>query len=101
MAALQQFHAVLRWTGEIAVMIPTKSMALVGRLLHTEASTAAWQDYLLFNAFLAFLALFPALGVQYYLWRKARSHVADARQERALTAPDRPTGTSETSRAPA
>jgi MFS family permease len=101
MAALQQFHAVLRWTGEIAVMIPTKSMALVGRLLHTEASTAAWQDYLLFNAFLAFLALFPALGVQYYLWRKARSHVADARQERALNAPDRPTGTSETSRAPA
>ena len=99
MAALQQFQGLLRWTGEVAAVVPTKSMALMGRLLHMEASTAAWQDYLLFNAFLAFLALFPAVGVQLYLWQRDTSSVSAGRKERPLTAPHKRSDTSETSRA--
>jgi EmrB/QacA subfamily drug resistance transporter len=97
--ALQQFHTMLHRTGEVAVMIPSKSLALMGRLLHTEASTAAWQDYLLFNAFLAFLALFPAIGVQAYLWWRARASGADGRQGTPQPTPSRPADTSAASRA--
>jgi hypothetical protein len=86
---LQQFHAMLRWTGEVAVRIPPKSLALVGRLLHMEASTAAWQDYLLFNAFLACLALLPAIGVQYCLWQRRRSQATVEPQSTPRDTPSR------------
>jgi MFS family permease len=54
-------HQMLRWSGEVAAQIPTQTMALVQDRLVAEASTAAWQDYFVFNAFLALLCLFPAL----------------------------------------
>jgi MFS transporter, DHA2 family, multidrug resistance protein len=101
MSALQQFQSMLRWTGEVATLVPTKSMAIMGRLLHTEASTAAWQDYLLFNAFLAFLALLPAVGVQLYLWRSDRFTMSTGRKKRPETTPDQKAGTSETAQAQA
>ncbi len=62
--ALRDFQQTFTWLGEVAVLVPTKSLALVGRLLHVEASTAAWQDYLLFNGYLALLAILPALLVR-------------------------------------
>lgn len=66
-AAVQQLHNTLVWMGEISVQVPMKTVALVGRLLRTEASTAAWQDYLLFNGLLAGVALLPAL----WLWGRS------------------------------
>jgi hypothetical protein len=68
-AALGQLRNTLVWSGEIAAQIPPKTMALMGRLLQTEASTAAWQDFLLFNACLALLALLPTLLVDTTWWR--------------------------------
>jgi hypothetical protein len=100
-SALQQFQSMLRWTGEVATLVPTKSMAIMGRLLHTEASTAAWQDYLLFNALLAFLALLPAVGVQLYLWRSDRLTMSAGRKKRPETTPAQKAGTSETDQAQA
>jgi hypothetical protein len=43
-------------------------MALLQDRLLAEASTAAWQDYFLFNALLALLTLFPALPC----WRRTK-----------------------------
>jgi hypothetical protein len=43
-------------------------MALLQDRLQAEASTAAWQEYFLFNAFLALLCLFPALP----WWRRTK-----------------------------
>ena len=43
-------------------------MALIQDRLVAEASTAAWQDYFMFNAFLALLCLFPALP----FWRREK-----------------------------
>ena len=63
---------MLAWTGEIAVQIPTKTMALLHQRLLAEASTAAWQDYLLLNAVLALLSILPAGLVSNRLWRYFR-----------------------------
>jgi EmrB/QacA subfamily drug resistance transporter len=68
--ALHRMRHILDWAGEIPTQIPTKSMALVMRQLTTEASTAAWQDYLLFNAMMALLAIVPALLVSNILWKR-------------------------------
>jgi hypothetical protein len=67
-AALGGFQQTLRWSGEIAAQIPSQSMALMQDRLLAEASTAAWQDYFLFNAVLALMCLFPALPC----WRRQK-----------------------------
>jgi hypothetical protein len=40
--------------------------------LLAEAGTAAWQDYLLFNALFALLAIIPTLLVNSRMWRRTR-----------------------------
>lgn len=78
--AISGMQNFLLWTGEIAVQIPTKAMALLHRRLLAEASTAAWQDYLLLNAFLALLSIPPALLASQHIWQRLRSRaVATAR----------------------
>jgi hypothetical protein len=67
-AALGGFQQTLRWSGEIAAQIPSQTMALMQDRLLAEASTAAWQDYFLFNAALALMCLFPALPC----WRRQK-----------------------------
>jgi EmrB/QacA subfamily drug resistance transporter len=67
-AALHGVQQTLRWSGELAAQIPTQTMALMQDRLLAEASTAAWQDYFLFNAVLALLCLFPALPC----WRREK-----------------------------
>jgi hypothetical protein len=66
--ALGSLSQMLRWSGEVAAQIPTQTMALLQDRLVAEASTAAWQDYFMFNAFLALLCLFPALP----FWRREK-----------------------------
>ncbi len=63
------FQQTLHWMGEIALRVPTLSMALMGRILHTEASTAAWREYLIFNGTLALLAIMPALLANSRWWQ--------------------------------
>ncbi|PON10590.1 hypothetical protein C2W62_49275 [Candidatus Entotheonella serta] len=70
--ALKHFQNSLLWLGEGAFHIPVKSLALMGRLLHMEASTATWQAYLLWNGGLALIAIIPALLVTNRLWRWGR-----------------------------
>lgn len=70
--AVSEMQATLVWMGEIAVQVSIKSMALMQRLLQTEASTAAWRDYLLFNALLAILAILPAFLTDSRLWKRLR-----------------------------
>jgi hypothetical protein len=41
--------------------------------MQTEASTAAWQAYLLWNGVLALIAIVPALLVADRLWRRMRA----------------------------
>ncbi|MGH8059436.1 MAG: DHA2 family efflux MFS transporter permease subunit, partial [Candidatus Entotheonellia bacterium] len=67
-AALSGVQQTLQWSGESAGQISTKTMALMQDRLLAEASTAAWQDYFVFNAFLAFLCLLPALP----FWRRKK-----------------------------
>jgi hypothetical protein len=50
--------------------MPAKSLALMGRVMQTEASTAAWQAYLWWNGLLALIAIVPALLVANRLWRR-------------------------------
>jgi len=50
---LSSLHHTLQWSGEIAALIPTKTMALIRDRLFAEASTAAWQDFFWFNAMVA------------------------------------------------
>ena len=69
---LQQFRDNLTWLGEGAFQAPVKSLALMGRMMQTEASTAAWQAYLLWNGVLALIAVIPALLVTNRLWRRWR-----------------------------
>jgi hypothetical protein len=64
----------LQWSGEVAAQIPAQTLA--------EASTAAWQDYFLFNAWLAMLCLFPALP----FWRRTKYHAPAAPQAVATSA---------------
>jgi EmrB/QacA subfamily drug resistance transporter len=59
---------MLQWSGEIAAQIPTQTMAILENRLVAEASTAAWQDYFMFNAFIALLCFFPALP----FWRRTK-----------------------------
>jgi EmrB/QacA subfamily drug resistance transporter len=66
--ALSNVQQGLQWEGEIAAQIPTQTMALLQDRLLAEASTAAWQEYFWFNAFLALLSLFPALP----WWRRTK-----------------------------
>jgi MFS family permease len=58
---LHDVQQTLQWSGEIAAHIPPQTMALMQERLVAEASTAAWQDYFLFNALLAIVCLIPAL----------------------------------------
>lgn len=67
-AALESLQGTLRWSGEIAALIPTKTMALMRDRLFAEASTAAWQDFFWINALVALVCLFPALP----LWRRQK-----------------------------
>ena len=67
-AALGGLQQTLRWSGEIAAQLPSQTMALMQDRLLAEASTAAWQDYFLFNAVLALMCLFPALPC----WRRQK-----------------------------
>jgi hypothetical protein len=60
-AALTGFQQALQWAGEQAAQLPAQTLALIQDRLLAEANTAAWQDYFLFNALLALVALFPAL----------------------------------------
>jgi MFS transporter, DHA2 family, multidrug resistance protein len=65
------FHGVqqtLQWAGELAAAIPTQTLALMQERLVAEASTAAWQDYFLFNTGLALVGLLPALPC----WRRQK-----------------------------
>ena len=66
--ALGSVQQMLQHSGEVAAQIPTQTMALIQDRLVAEASTAAWQDYFMFNAFLALLCLFPALP----FWRREK-----------------------------
>lgn len=75
-AALKHFQNSLVWLDEGAFQIPVKSLALMGRLLHTEASTAAWQAYLLWNGALALVAIVPALLVANRLWHRIRQPIS-------------------------
>jgi len=84
-AAVRGVQQTLQWSGETAAQIPTKTMALVqGRLL-AEATTAAWQDYFMFNAFLAILCLFPALP----FWRRQKYQAPTTPQTSGPTKPTR------------
>lgn len=65
---LSSLHHTLQWSGEIAALIPTKTMALIRDRLFAEASTAAWQDFFWFNAMVAIFCLFPALP----FWRRRK-----------------------------
>jgi DHA2 family multidrug resistance protein len=87
-AALSGLRQTLQWSGEIAAQIPAQTMALIRDRLLAEASTAAWQDYFLFNAWLAILCLFPALP----LWRRTKYHGSTAPQ--AVTTSARSAATS-------
>jgi DHA2 family multidrug resistance protein len=59
--ALDTLHQTLQWAGEVAAQLPIQTMALLQDRLLAEASTAAWQDYFLFNVLLALISIFPAL----------------------------------------
>ena len=48
--------------------LSSQTMGLLHDRLLAEASTAAWQDYFLFNALLGALAIFPALP----FWRRQK-----------------------------
>jgi len=66
--AINNLQQLLQWSGEIAAQIPTKTMALMRDRLLAEASTAAWQDFFWFNAWVAIICLFPALPY----WRRSK-----------------------------
>ena len=61
------------WTGELGTQIPAKILALVHRRLLAQASTAAWQDYLMLNALLAVLVIPTTILVHSRFWRRSRS----------------------------
>ncbi len=88
--ALREVQSLLGWMGELATQIPSMALAVVHRRLLAEASTAAWQDYLLYNALIALLAMIPALFVSSHLWRRSRA--ADAPVEAVEASAPSPTG---------
>jgi len=81
-AALSRLQQTLQWSGEIAAQIPAQTMALIQDRLLAEASTAAWQDYFLFNAWLAILCLIPALP----FWQRQKYHAPATSQAVAASA---------------
>lgn len=83
---VREFTNSLTWMGEIAALVPVKTMALVGRLFRDEASVAAWQDYILFNGLVVLVALLPALLTGVRFWRPAQaiSDVPEADAEPAV-----------------
>ena len=62
-AMMREVHNALVWAGEIATQVSFKTLAIIHRRLLAEASTAAWQDYLVFNALIALVTVIPALLV--------------------------------------
>jgi EmrB/QacA subfamily drug resistance transporter len=81
--ALNNWQQTLQWSGESAAQIPTQTMALLQNRLMAEATTAAWQEYFLFNAFLAVLCLFPALPC----WRRTKYQAPSMSQTAAPPIP--------------
>jgi EmrB/QacA subfamily drug resistance transporter len=81
-ATLDGLREMLRWSGEIAAQIPAQTMALLRDRLMAEASTAAWQDYFWFNAWIAILCLFPALPY----WRRTKYQAPASPQTAAASA---------------
>jgi EmrB/QacA subfamily drug resistance transporter len=80
--ALSGVQQTLQWSGEIAALIPTKTMALIRDRLFAEASTAAWQDFFWFNALVAIFCLFPALP----FWRRRKYQAPTTAQPVAVPA---------------
>jgi MFS family permease len=64
--ALQNVQQLLQWSGELASQIPDQTLAVMRDRLIAEASTAAWQDYLMFNAIVALICIVPAC------WRRRK-----------------------------
>jgi EmrB/QacA subfamily drug resistance transporter len=81
--ALDGWQQTLQWAGEIAAQIPEQAMALLQGRLVAEATTAAWQEYFLFNALLAILCIFPALPC----WRRGKYQAPTASEADAVSAP--------------
>jgi hypothetical protein len=81
--ALSDLQHTLHWSGEIAALIPTKTMALIRDRLFAEASTAAWQDFFWFNALVAIICLLPALP----FWRRQKYQAPTPSQTAAASAP--------------
>jgi MFS transporter, DHA2 family, multidrug resistance protein len=81
-ATLDGLEQTLQWSGELLAQIPSQTMALLQDRLIAEASTSAWQDYFLFNAFLAILSLFPALPC----WRRKKYQPSTTPQAAATPA---------------
>jgi hypothetical protein len=79
---LSDLQHTLQWSGEIAALIPTKSMALIRDRLFAEASTAAWQDFFWFNALVAIFCLFPALP----FWRRRKYQAPATSQPETVSA---------------
>jgi EmrB/QacA subfamily drug resistance transporter len=77
-AAMAHVREFLMWSGEIAPLVPTKSLALLHQRLLAEASTAAWGDYFLLNTLLAALAITPAVLANRRWWGR---HSASADSE--------------------
>jgi MFS transporter, DHA2 family, multidrug resistance protein len=80
--ALSGLQQTLQWSGEIAALIPTMTMALLRDRLFAEASTAAWQDFFWFNALVAIFCLFPALP----FWRRRKYQAPSTPQPAAASA---------------
>ena len=82
-AAVQQLQNTLVWMGEISVLVPAKTMALVSRMLRAEASVSAWQDYILFNGLVVLAAVVPALLVKmrFETAAKPKAEVSEAEEE--------------------
>ena len=72
--AMQNIEQTLTWSGELAAQIPMQTLEVMKNRLIAEASTAAWQDYLMLNAVVALVCIFPALP----FWRRAKYEEAPA-----------------------
>lgn len=66
--AMQTVQQTLQWSGELTSQIPSQTLAVLQNRLLAEASTAAWQDYLMLNAIVAIVCIFPALPC----WRRGK-----------------------------
>jgi EmrB/QacA subfamily drug resistance transporter len=87
-AALRGLQQTLQWSGELAAQIPTQTMALMRDRLLAEASTAAWQDFFWFNAWVAIICLFPALP----FWRRKKYQAPATPQKGVALAHDAAAG---------